>query len=180
MTVDPAKLRIVLYPDPVLRERAAQVAVSGGQDGRVSEEVVAVAARMLELMREARGVGLAAPQVGLPWRMFVANWTGEVGEDHVFINPELVGASRETAAHEEGCLSLPEIAAEVTRPTGITVRARGLDGSRFEMTEVGTLAVRVWQHEFDHLEGVLILDRMTRLDKRANRRAVLELEEAGG
>ncbi|MEM1099462.1 MAG: peptide deformylase [Planctomycetota bacterium] len=171
MAVDPAQLRIVHHPHPVLRERAEPV--------ELSDEVRAVAVRMVELMHEADGVGLAAPQVGLPWRLFVANWTGPVsggGQDHVFINPELTAPSRETGPHEEGCLSLPDIRAEITRPLGITVTATDLEGQRFTMTDDGGLAARVWQHEFDHLDGVLILDRMTRLDKMANRKSIRALE----
>lgn len=167
MLVEPATLRIRHHPDPVLRERCGPV-------DPASEEVRAVARRMIELMHEAPGVGLAAPQVGLPWRLFVANWTGDEGDDHVFMNPELVDPSAATAAKDEGCLSLPEVQAEVTRPREVTIRAVGLDGEAFERTASGFPA-RVWQHEFDHLEGVLILDKMTRLDRLANRRAIAAL-----
>jgi peptide deformylase len=166
--VDVAKLQIVHHPDPVLRRRAEPVTPN--------HDVVAVAKRMVSLMHEAQGVGLAAPQVGLPWRLFVANWTGGPDADHVFINPELLDPSRESGPHEEGCLSLPDIRAEITRPLGITITATDLDGKRFNLTDDGGLAARVWQHEFDHLEGTLILDRMTRLDQLANRRAIRALE----
>ncbi|MEM8783905.1 MAG: peptide deformylase [Planctomycetota bacterium] len=167
MPIDPASLYIVHHPHPALRRRAEAV--------ELSDEVRAVAERMVELMHEADGVGLAAPQVGLSWRLFVANWTGPAGTDHVFVNPELSEASRETGPHEEGCLSLPDIRAEITRPLGVTITATGLDGQRFTMADDGGLAARVWQHEYDHLDGVLILDRMTRLDKMANRKAIRAL-----
>ncbi len=169
--VDLANLRIVTYPHPVLRRVAQPV-------DPIDDTARAVATRMIELMHEARGVGLAAPQVGLPWRLFVANWTTQPGEDHVFFNPKLLTPTRQTEPRDEGCLSLPDITAEITRPAGITVRATGINGQRFEMTDDGSLAARVWQHEFDHLEGILILDRMTRLDQRANRRAIQQLEAA--
>ncbi len=169
---NPADLKIVRYPAPVLRQVAEPVSA-------VDDDVKAVASRMIELMHEAKGVGLAAPQVGLPWRMFVANWTAQPGEDHAFINPELLDPSRETGPHDEGCLSIPDVTAEITRPLGITIRATDLDGRAFTMTDTGTLAARVWQHEFDHLEGVLILDRMTRLDKMANRKAIRAMEAEG-
>ena len=168
MPVDPATLRILHHPEPVLREKARPV-----EPG--SEEVKAVATRMLELMHEAPGVGLAAPQVGLPWRLFVANWGGEGGEDRVFVNPQLSEPSAQTESDEEGCLSLPEVRAEVRRPVGVTVRARDAAGGPVELAAEG-FAARVIQHEFDHLEGVLILDKMTRLDRLANRRAIADLE----
>ena len=168
MPIDPLRLRIVTYPDPVLRQPADPVA-------EVSDEVRAVAHRMIELMHEAPGVGLAAPQVGLPWRMFVANPTGEPGNDRVFINPEVADASRDVTAMEEGCLSLPEIRGEVQRPRRVTVRATDLEGERFELTSE-ELPARVWQHEIDHLDGVLIIDKMTRMDRLANRRPLKALE----
>jgi peptide deformylase len=163
------QLRIVHYPAAVLRERAREIA-------DIDDEVRAVAARMIELMHEARGVGLAAPQVGLGWRLFVANATGEPGDDRVFINPVLKDPTAQTHPREEGCLSLPGITAEITRPTGITVAALDEHGRPFELT-ADDLAARVWQHETDHLDGVMILDRMRQIDRMANRRAIRELED---
>lgn len=168
MPVKVEKLKIVHWPDPVLREKARPVP-------EVTDEVRAVAARMIELMHEAEGVGLAAPQVGLSWRMFVANGSGEEGDDRVFINPELADPGDEVAVHTEGCLSLPHVTAEIRRPKRITVRATDLEGNRFEMMSE-ELAARIWQHETDHLDGVLIIDRMGTLDKLASRRAIKELE----
>ncbi len=166
--VDPDKLRIVLYPDPVLRQKAEPI-------DPIDDTVRAVAARMFDLMREARGVGLAAPQVGLPWRMFVANPTGEPDDDHVFINPSLSDLGRDQTSAEEGCLSLPDIRAQIRRPQLVTIEATGLDGGPIRMTS-DEFPARVWQHEFDHLEGVLILDKMDRLDRMANRRRIKRLE----
>lgn len=168
MPVDLANLRILHHPEPVLRQKARPV-------DPADPEVRSVAERMIELMHEAPGVGLAAPQVGLPWRLFVANWTGDPGDDHAFVNPELCDFSAETESEDEGCLSLPEIRVEVRRPVAVTIRAIGRSGEPVEHTADG-FAARVWQHEFDHLEGVLILDRMTRLDRLANRRAIADLE----
>ena len=170
MPVDLQALRIVHYPDPVLRLKARPVQA-------VTDEVRAVARRMIELMHQARGVGLAAPQVGLSWRLFVANVTGEPDDDRVYINPVLSHPSRVTGPHEEGCLSIPEVTAEVTRPLSITIEALDEQGRPFTMTSDG-LAARAWQHEFDHLQGVLILDRMTPSDRMANKRALRELERA--
>lgn len=176
--VDPERLTVVNYPHPVLTRVAEPVA-------EIDDRVRRVAERMIELMHERRGVGLAAPQVGLPWRMFVANpGPGEGDEaeagapgggDRVYVNPKLVDAGAATSARDEGCLSLPGVTAEITRPVAITIEATDLDGQAFRVRSEA-FAARVWQHEFDHLEGVLLLDRMTRVDRMANRRAVRELE----
>jgi len=171
MSVSIDKLRIVNYPHPTLLKAAEPV-------GEVDGQVTAVAQRMIELMHEARGIGLAAPQVALPWRLFVANPTNTPGDDRVFINPVLTDPSRETAEMEEGCLSLPEINARVRRPLGITITATDLEGNAFSLTS-DAMPARVWQHEYDHLDGILILDKMNRLDKLANRRAIKQLELAG-
>ncbi|MEM9417921.1 MAG: peptide deformylase [Planctomycetota bacterium] len=169
--VDPTALSIVLYPHPVLREVAQPL-------DEVDDHVRAVADRMIELMYEARGVGLAAPQVGLPWRMFVINPTNEPGEDTVIINPQLTSPGPHTEPRDEGCLSLPGITAEVTRPTEITLSALDRDGNPFTLSS-DDFPARVWQHEYDHLDGVLILDKMTRIDRMANKRAIAELEANG-
>jgi len=167
-SVDPDKLRIVLYPASVLREKAQEIP-------EVTDTVRAVAARMFELMLEAQGVGLAAPQVGLSWRMFVVNATEEDPEPRVFINPTLSEPSGELEPFDEGCLSLPGIRAEVRRPAGVTITATDLNGEAFTLTS-DVFPARVWQHEFDHLEGVMIIDKMRLIDRRANQRALRDLE----
>ncbi|MFK7789095.1 MAG: peptide deformylase [Phycisphaeraceae bacterium] len=170
MLIDPEQLAIVHYPHDVLRQKAEPIT-------EVNDEVKAVAAKMIDLMHQAPGVGLAAPQVGLAWRMFVANPTGEPDDDRVYINPELSDPTGGKAARDEGCLSLPDITVEVARPSGITIRATGLDGKAFEESADDLLA-RIWQHENDHLDGVLIIDNMSTMDRMANKRAIRELEEA--
>ena len=170
--VNPQRLKIVLYPDPVLRRPCEPVPA-------VTEEVRGVAQRMLELMHEARGVGLAAPQVGLSWRLFVANPTGEPEDDRVFINPRLLEPTAENHTRDEGCLSIPHVTGDITRPWGITIDALDEHDEPFRL--IGDdLAARIWQHETDHLDGILILDRMPAIDKVANRQAVLDLEQAAG
>lgn len=171
MVVCADTLQVVCYPDPVLQKSAVPI-------GQVTDEIRAVARRMLELMYEFPGVGLAAPQVGLGWRLFVANPTLEPNEDRVFVNPVLSNTSKKMADSEEGCLSLPGITAKIRRPVAITVEALDLDGKSFRLTS-DEIAARVWQHEIDHLDGILILDRMSPIDKIANRRAVKELESGG-
>lgn len=167
MAVDADHLRIRTYPDPVLKQTAQPIE-------RIDDEVRAVVARMIELMHAARGVGLAAPQVGLLWRMFVANPTNTVGDDRVYINPVLSDPTRELSEYEEGCLSIPNVLANIRRPLGITIEATNLDGETVtERSE--EMPARVWQHETDHLDGTLIMDRMSPIDKMANRRALKEL-----
>ena len=169
MKIVPADLRILHYPAPALRCRAEPV--------EIDDTVRAVVARMLELMNEAEGLGLAAPQVGLSWRLFVTRGKGEGEHDRVYINPRLLRLGGELALHEEGCLSLPEITAEIRRPSTATIAALDLEGQAFELHDDGGLA-RVWQHEHDHLEGILIIDKMSPMDRMATRRAVKELETA--
>ena len=183
MTVDPSTLRIQNYPAEVLRRRCDPI--------DPTENVAEVAARMIELMREADGIGLAAPQVGLSWRMFVCHVPEGQGRSmteappsanagpEVFINPELSDPEGAYAPLEEGCLSLPDITGEVLRPPTITISATDLTGQRFTRTATGLLA-RCWQHEFDHLEGILILDRMTQMWRTKNRARVRELEKRAG
>ena len=176
MEADATRLRIRAYPDPILRTVGESIPV-------VDEGVRSVALRMLELMRGAQGVGLAAPQVGLPWRLFVAEpWERQEGDSPagplVYINPVLSTPSRETEEADEGCLSIPDVQAAIRRPTAITVEALDLEGNPFEVRSEG-FAARVWQHEVDHLDGVLILDRMNAIDRRANKSAIRALEADG-
>ncbi len=170
--VDPEELKIVLYPDPVLRRVAEPVQA-------VTDEVRGVVRQMLQLMHQARGVGLAAPQVGLSWRLFVANPTGDPADDRVFINPKLTLPSDRKHTRDEGCLSIPRVTGDITRPLGITIDALDENGQAFQLTS-DDLAARVWQHENDHLDGILILDRMPAIDKVANRQAIHDLEAAAG
>lgn len=172
MVIDPESLSIVLHPDPVLKTVATTVS-------EITDEVIAVAHRMLGLMVQAEGIGLAAPQVGLSWRMFVMrhpeNPEGEAGL--VFVNPviEVVDATLEEDI--EGCLSLPGIDVLVRRPIGIRVIATDLNGDEFTMEWHDHFA-RVCQHETDHLDGILIIDRMNTMERLRNRKAIRALEQA--
>jgi len=168
MTVDPATLSIVSYPAPVLRVKAEPVEA-------VDDEIRGVIRRMIDLMDEAEGVGLAAPQVGLSWRLFVSRLPEEGAAATAFINPELELHPGDLVSHEEGCLSLPGITAQVRRPDAVTIKALGLDGKPIERVAAGFEA-RVWQHEYDHLDGILIIDRMSPMDRIANRRPLKALE----
>jgi peptide deformylase len=138
------------------------------------ERLRLLVARMFELMREDKGVGLAAPQVGINERIFVVNHTQDPKDDRVFINPELFDMSGDEEA-EEGCLSLPEINAMIHRGQTVRIVAKDIEGNPIEETQTGYLA-RIWQHEFDHLNGILITDRMGEVAKMAHRKALRELE----
>ena len=184
MSVDPAALEIIVYPDPVLRQRAQAIE-------EITDEVRAVASRMIELMRRAEGIGLAAPQVGLPWRLFIAHVPPGDGRSAdetpptalpspvVFINPALTMPSAALESLEEGCLSLPEIRGPVLRPPQITIEAQDIQGKPFSMRVAGLLA-RCIQHEFDHLEGILIIDRFPQMARLRTRSAVRALERDAG
>lgn len=169
MLPDPGSLEIVTYPRPVLRQKAQPVDAP-------AELVRAVACRMTELMYQADGIGLAAPQVDLAWRMFVTRGFDEDDVDRVYINPEL-RISGELSAREEGCLSLPGINVQVRRPMSAVITATNLDGETFTLAS-DEFPARVWQHEFDHLNGVLIIDRLSPLDRLAVRKPLKELERS--
>lgn len=161
-------LKIIHYPDPRLRKAAASVTA-------FDDDLRALIARMFELMREDRGVGLAAPQVGISKRLFVMNDTGEPEDDLVVINPVLTeGTGNET--DEEGCLSLPGIRAQIDRSKTLTLTAQNATGGTFTQTETGYLA-RIWQHETDHLNGIMLIDRMGFVAKSAVKKKLKALEE---
>ncbi len=158
MSVNTGQLTIVQYPDPVLRERAKAV-------GKIDDRVRAVAKKMIELMQGVKGVGLAAPQVGLGWRMFVTDVPDE-GEPKVYINPSLTNLGKSQDTYEEGCLSLPGIHVDIRRPTSATIHAQDLEGNPVVVSS-DAFAARVWQHEMDHLNGVLIIDALSAAERRA-------------
>lgn len=163
-------LQIVKYPHPVLAARAEPVA-------EVDDEIRALAARMIESMYEAEGVGLAAPQVGRSIRLFVADPRDSPENDPVvFINPELE-LDGPLEPFEEGCLSIPDVRVTVRRPIAVRITATDLDGNRFTL-ENDEFAARVWQHEFDHLNGTLIIDRMGPRDRLVQRRTLKDMRAA--
>ena len=166
MAIDVAGLKILTYPAAPLRAVARPIET-------IDQTVKDVAARMLELTREAEGVGLAAPQVGLAWRMFVTS-SADHKVERVYINPQL-STSGELVVREEGCLSLPGVNVEIRRPASAAVTALDRDGRTF-VVEDDDLLGRIWQHECDHLDGVLIIDRMTPMDRIATRKILKELE----
>jgi peptide deformylase len=168
---DPASLKLVSYPDPVLKKVARDVQ-------HFDEWLLAVVERMKDVMLEHKGVGLAAPQVGLSLRLFVASPSGKREEARAYINPVLTD-EHGSEEGEEGCLSLPDIRIKVPRFKELRIEALDEHGRPFA-ENLADFHARITQHENDHLEGILLLDRMTPMARMANRKKIKELEEAGG
>ena len=146
------------YPDPVLRRETAEVTA-------FDAELAALAERMFGIMQDAQGVGLAAPQLGLLLRVF----TFQIGEDdhpEAVVNPKITVRSDETSVEDEGCLSLSDVTVPVERPVSVTVEGVTLDGDA-RTWELEGFAARVFQHEIDHLDGVLMIDRTEDAEARA-------------
>ena len=163
-------MHIVHYPHPTLRHKSKPIK-------RVDADLRGIVQKMFELMYEAKGVGLAANQVDLPIRLFIVNLeakSGE-GEELVFINP-VISLPKGVEEAEEGCLSLPGLYGDVTRPKQIKVQAYNLAGQQYEAVLDGLFA-RVVQHELDHLNGVLFTDRMNETGRLGARAALDEFEE---
>lgn len=149
--------------DPILRRRAESV-------GTITDDVRRLVDDMYETMYAARGIGLAAPQVGVGQRLFI---TDVDGARFVMINPEIVRVEGAMEVGEEGCLSIPEIMGDVKRPTQVVMRALDLKGEPITVDAAGMLA-RCFQHELDHLDGRLFIDRLSFLKRR---RALAEWEK---
>ena len=160
-------LYILSYPAPILRQVAEPIE-------EIIPEIAALAERMIDLMVEAQGIGLAGPQVGVGLRLFVKSPTGQREDARVFINPELSGFEG-ISEREEGCLSLPGVCVKVTRPARCTMAALDLSGERFVL-QVDDLEAAVVQHETDHLDGTMIIDRIGTAAKIGCRQALKQLE----
>jgi peptide deformylase len=155
------------YGDPVLKSRATQV-------DRFDDSLRAQASRMGAIMNDALGVGLAAPQVGVSQRLLVYR-VGHEAPLVALVNPELEWSSEDEECGEEGCLSIPGVGVDVDRPVHVRVRARDEFGED-RMVEASGLEARVIQHEMDHLDGVLILDRTTKEQRKEAIRGLRERE----
>ena len=146
------------YPDPVLRAPTLEVEA-------FDDELRALAERMISIMGDAYGIGLAAPQLGLRLRLFT--FQPEEGPAEAVVNPRIVTSSDETDTDIEGCLSLgDDVRVPVTRPVAVTVEAQTVDGDA-KTWELDDYYARVFQHEIDHLDGVLMIDRVTDPEARA-------------
>jgi peptide deformylase len=154
-----APLPILIAPNPVLKTRARTVTPDD------AETVRALVPRMFTTMYRAPGIGLAAPQIGVGLRLAVVDlMPNDERAPVVLVNPEVVAASAELATREEGCLSLPNQYADVTRPARVKVRYYDQAGARHEVEADGLLAVCL-QHEIDHLNGVLFVDHISALKR---------------
>lgn len=165
-----ALLPIVKYPDPRLKQAALPVKV-------VDDDVRKLVDDMAETMYAAPGVGLAANQVGVLLRVFVIDTSSEdePSELRVFVNPEILETSG-TQLWEEGCLSFPGVTEEIRRAEHVRVRALDRDGKPFELSAEGLLAVAI-QHENDHLNGVVMLDKLSAVRKRLLGRKLAKAKE---
>ena len=156
---------VVKFGDPVLKSVASPVAEFG-------PELRAEVERMISIMRDGMGVGLAATQLGVLRRLLVFQ-AGHDGEPTALINPRIEWSSGGESIAEEGCLSLPRVSMDVERPLHVRVSGRDVDGEAIEI-EASGLEARVLQHEIDHLDGVLILDRTSRDQRKGALRALRE------
>lgn len=147
-------MEIIHYPHPTLRHNSKTIR-------RIDRDLRSAVREMFELMYDARGIGLAANQVDLPLQLFILNVSGEPdnGEELVFVNP-VVDQPKGSQVSEEGCLSIPGVHADVNRPSQVHIMAYDLTGNEIDMVVDGLLA-RVIQHEYDHLHGVLFVDRIS-------------------
>lgn len=163
-------MQIVKYPHPTLRHKSKPLR-------RVDGELKKIIGEMFELMYEQRGIGLAANQVDLPYRLLVINVTGEAAakdEELVFINP-VITQRKGSVEDREGCLSFPETFAPVIRPEKITVNAYSPNGEEFSY-DLDGLYARAVQHEADHLDGVLFIDRLSPANQLAVKEDLAALE----
>ena len=157
-------LHIKKYPEPILRKKSEEV-------GEITEEIKNLVFNMAETLKESGGMGLAAPQIGESKRIIIINSTKEIIKEEkdekgyeVFINPKITSKGGEIEVMEEGCLSFPGIYLNIKRQKTVEVSALDVNGNQVRLTAEGLLA-RIFQHEIDHLNGVLIIDRINFFQK---------------
>lgn len=144
--------KIITLGNPILRQKAQPISKITKSEQKLIDD-------MFETMEESEGVGLAAPQIAVPKRIFVAQWEGE---RYAIINPTIEWQSDEMVIGTEGCLSIPRVQADINRHLKIRVRGLDRNGKTFVLEPEGWLA-RIFQHEIDHLDGILIIDRSNEL-----------------
>lgn len=147
-------LNIVTYPDKILRNKSQEIK-------EVDQEVKDLALNMIETMKKSDGVGLAGSQVGINKRIVVIGWEDN---DIVLINPVVTKKSILKCVEKEGCLSFPELELEIKRPKKVTVQAIDYSGKKIKIDAEGLLA-RILQHEIDHINGILIIDKANKKQK---------------
>jgi peptide deformylase len=163
-------MNLVHYPDPILRRRAAPLL-------DIDQEVRERAAQMFEVMYREKGVGLAAPQVGWSARLFVTNPAGEEDPsgEQVYINPRIIEQEGEDV-QEEGCLSIPDVRGRVARSAELWVEAQDLGGVLFRKQLAG-LPARIFQHELDHLDGILFIIHLSPSERLLANKVLKRLEK---
>ena len=152
-------MKILTYPHPTLRKKAAVIKV-------FNKELANIARKMFQFMYKLNGVGLAATQVGLPYSIAVINPTRKAADEIVLINPRFIKTSRETVTEDEGCLSVPGLSARVKRHLGVTCEYYNLKGEQV-ILEARELLARILQHETDHLNGILFIDRLSAEERKS-------------
>lgn len=163
-------MRIVHYPHPALRHRSQPIRC-------VDKQLHLQIGEMKELMYQAKGLGLAAPQVALPYQLLVMNITGDPNQperEEVFLNPGIV-ERKGSVEDEEGCLSFPGLYQKIRRAKSVKIQAYNLKGELVERV-VSDLEARAWQHEIDHLNGVLFIDMMGPIARLSSRSSVKNFE----
>lgn len=168
-TQTPKILPILVATDPFLRKKSKLV------EEKDLEEIRKIIPVMFDTMYDANGIGLAAPQVGIPLRFFIMDLAKKEGEkeQYIILNPEIIEESEECTEDREGCLSVPEQYSEVIRPEKIKIRYMDLDGKQQEM-EADDLLARCIQHETDHLDGILFIDHISSLKRNMIMRKVIK------
>ena len=168
MTIDVGKCRITHYPAPVLGQQARPIE-------RIDDDIRRLVEKMTDIMLANKGVGLAAPQAGVPLRLFIISLDGSREKVRAYVNPT-VTPSGDFEDMEEGCLSVPGVYTKLRRYRRCTVTATDLDGNEFT-DEADGLYARALQHENDHIEGVTIVSRMGHAARIAHRRQLKKLQD---
>lgn len=162
-------MEIVTHPDEVLRQEAEPIE-------EITEDVRDLADKMTEIMFRQEGIGLAAPQIGVSKQLIVIDLEDEF---HILANPEIAERSEEEESMEEGCLSVPGPEAPVNRAKEVVVKGINLDGEEVKLRREG-LAARVFQHEVDHVKGMLFIDRLSEAERSLTLREYRKMQEKGG
>lgn len=168
-TIDLDDMGLRVYPDPILKKPAEPFSLP------LPDNIEAAAERMMEIMYDYQGIGLAGPQAGLSLRIIVFDLSEERDQATALINPEIISTSKEKVKEEEGCLSFPEIHGYVIRHESVKVKGLNLKGEEVELEGSGLMAA-MFQHEIDHLNGVTFVDRLGATGKMKVRKMLQALE----
>ena len=163
-------LTLKYFGENILRQKANEIKT-------IDDSLVELAKQMHEFVKKADGVGLAAPQIGIPQRIIITN-LGDKKNIFTIINPQIVSTSDKLVEWEEGCLSIPGINCNITRPAQIVVKGQSLEGKEFNIEADGLLA-RVLQHEIDHLDGILFIDRLEKYKRDEIRSELKQIKKFG-